>query len=181
MSLDRRRPSNHVDEVFHQTPARAEIAGVEDVPKLQHDEEREEDAQFVWVAHVGCGGEVGEMVDVEISQQRLEAHVVAMAQHLPYSHENGEEHQARSQNHLHHAPVDNLAVGLSRIVVHHPGVGGQRRQRHGCEGVHDEVHPEHLGHVERRVQTHKCAVEHDEAGRHIDGHLEHHKPTDVEI
>ena len=47
--------------------------------------------------------------------------------------------------------------------------GGQRQRG---EGVHDEVHPEHLRDGEGGFRAQECADEHNEAGRHVNGHLE---------
>ena len=64
---------------------------------------------------------------------------------IEQSHEADEEHDSIADDKPAHAMGDDEVRGLARLVVHHALTGWYGGQRQGCEGVHNQVDPKHLG------------------------------------
>ena len=93
--------------------------------------------------------------------------------------EDAEEHDSRAQYAAPHRVVDDEAFPVSRFLVHHPACRRQRCQRHGREGVHDQVDPQHLRDRQRRLRPHERPHQHNQAGHHVHRHLEEDEPLYV--
>ena len=148
-----------------------EGAGVEHVPQLEQHEDGEKQALFVareQPAAVMRGREEGgEGGDIEISEIFCQ------------SHQDCRKQQPRAEQAFPHGAGDDEVVAAARLLVHYLSRGRQGGKRHGGEGVHNDVHPEHLRHRERRLLACERAEQHHEAGTHVDGHLEQDKPLDI--
>ena len=59
--------------------------------------------------------------------------------------------------------------------------GGQGGERQRCEGIHNEVHPEHLCHGEGRFLAEEGSYKDGEACHDIDRHLEQDEALDIQV
>ena len=99
--------------------------------------------------------------------------------------EEPEQHHHEGQTHAHdameHRLVDDISLAVTGLLVHHVLVGWQRGQGQCREGVHDEIHPQHLGDGQGRLGAEDGSDQHDEACCHVDGHLEQDETLDVMV
>ena len=94
-----------------------QLAGIKQVPPLQHDKNGEEHRQFVRV-------DTGHKLEI-----------VEQAKH------HHKEQSANEQDATGHGPCDDKGVGIAWSLTHHFTGGRQRRQCPGGERVHNQVHP----------------------------------------
>ena len=135
--------------------ARAERLGVEQVPPLQHDKHGEEHRELAY-------GDLAPAVE-------------------PYQHaeQGGEEQYAHRADGPRHVGVYDEVGLLAGLLVHHLVRRRQRCQRHGGEGVHDEVDPQYLGDGQRQLGAGNGASEHEQQRRDVDHELEEDEPLYV--
>ena len=135
---------------------RAEYTGVEQVPELQHHEEGEEHGEVV--------------------RRHAFGRMVVVPQH---AHQYDEEDDAHADDVPPHGARDDEVRALAGLFLHHVLAGRDGSQGQGGEGVHDEVHPQHLRHRQGQVGADERAQQHDEQGHEVDGQLEDDEALDV--
>lgn len=91
----------------------------------------------------------------------------------------GEEEYAYADKLRHHGAREDGGFAAAGLLVHDATRWRQRGKGHCSEGIHDEVHPQHLGNGEWRFRTHERAEEYKEAGGHIDRELEQKETLDI--
>lgn len=73
---------------------------------------------------------------------------------------------------LPHRTGNDKIGALARFVVHHTGTGRNRSQGQGGKGIHNKVHPKHLGHSKWQSRTYQRTQQHNEQSHEIDSELE---------
>ena len=104
-----------------------------------------------------------------------------MPEKLPEACQEDEERCPNSQDDLHHAPVDDMAARITRLLIHHSLVGGEGGQCHGRKGVHDQIDPEHLCDIQGGIDPRESTDKNHQTCADVDDHLEHDEPADIEV
>ena len=122
--------------------------GVEDVPKLHEDKNREEQRKLF-------GGEIStNMMEIEIAHKIITkgklSHGIDAAVHeiLNEAEQNRHKQQPHAEDASTHVLGDDESVARAWLVFQDGLIGRQGSQGHRREGVHYQVDPEHLGHGE---------------------------------
>ena len=82
-----------------------------------------------------------------------------MLEYIQHSKQHQEEEAAHTYNLTKHRLVEDKRIAVTRLVFHHALGWRQGGESHGCEGVHDEVYPQHLRNHKRRLRAHESAAE----------------------
>ena len=165
--------------------SRLEGSRVEQIEEVSHDEYGEQQREFVCrevsLGPEGQSAEACEELQIVEREHIAEAAYVGMFEHEQEEEQQHEEQCAHSYNLAVHGACQNEGVAVARTVVHYALRRRQRRQSHGCEGVHNQIYPQHLGHRERRLGAHEGSDEHYQTSRNVDGELEEQKSLYVLI
>lgn len=113
-----------------------EGAGIEHVPELHEHEHGEEYRELIRrKSSIGTDG------DVSYLSERSQS---GMLEVIEEDEQNGCEQQSDRYDVAPHRACDDERRAAARLVAHDALRRRQRRERHSCKSVHDEVYPQHL-------------------------------------
>ena len=104
---------------------------------------------------------------------------IGMFHKVEESHENDVEYSADDCYLQGHCSSYYEFMPVARFIVHHAFRRRERCERHCGEGVHDEIHPQHLSHGERTLCTDECTGKNNQASYYVHHHLEEDESLDV--
>ena len=116
--------------IFENRMVRTKNTGIKQVPELQHDENRKKDSQMM---HIHATRHI-----LEASQQ---------------PHQHNQESGSYTEYIIPHGRRYDKIGTLTGFLIHHIHARCNRRQRHRCKRIHNQVHPQHLSNRKRKFRT----------------------------